>query len=217
MSHRKCKQKMFAKIYNFRVFISILLCFVCILGDFLTNRARNGSVTKALLDNTTHGVVGLLSALLPVGHFRERLGPWEGTGMLIVAYIVASAIDVDHFLEAKSLKLVDALNLPSRPFLHCSTIPLLILILILITTRYFKSLSACLWLCVIFLAFASHHVRDSIRRGLWFCPLGSTQPTPYTLYLLTTALLPQIVILLISWSPQFKTPVLAQQSEEFTV
>lgn len=39
-------------------------------------------------------------------------------------------------------------------------------------------------------AWLTHHLRDSIRRGLWFCPWGSLKPTPYWLYLTAMALLP---------------------------
>uniref|UniRef100_A0A1B0DLV0 Transmembrane protein 267 n=1 Tax=Phlebotomus papatasi TaxID=29031 RepID=A0A1B0DLV0_PHLPP len=174
-------------------------------------------MTKALLDNTTHGIVGLLSTLLLTNHFRERLEVWEGPAMLLVAYLVASGIDADHFITARSLKLLDAINLPKRPFLHCSTIPLFVLIILLLTARYFKSLTTCLWLSVIFLAFASHHIRDSIRRGLWFCPFGSTNPTPYALYLLLTVFLPHITIILLSRIIYPKNPATIPQPEEITV
>lgn len=63
-------------------------------------------MTKALLDNTTHGIVGLLSTLLLTNHFRERLEAWEGPAMLLVAYLVASGIDADHFITARSLRLL---------------------------------------------------------------------------------------------------------------
>lgn len=39
----------------------------------------------------------------------------------------------------------------------------------------------------------SHQLRDSTRRGMWFCPLGSTPKLPYALYLLVLAGLPLLV------------------------
>uniref|UniRef100_A0A7G3AFZ1 Transmembrane protein 267 n=1 Tax=Lutzomyia longipalpis TaxID=7200 RepID=A0A7G3AFZ1_LUTLO len=204
---------MFAKIFKLKIFLSFLLCFVCILGDYLTNRSKSRSVTKALVDNTTHGLVGLICGFILVGPFRERLTTCEAHSMLLVAYLVASGIDADHFLEARSFKLTDALNLPKRPFLHCSTIPLVIFTLLLMTLKFSKSLIACLWLSVFFLAFATHHLRDSIRRGHWFYPLGSVNPTPYPIYLIGSILLPHFMVYLISRSLHLNQ----SQHEEFTV
>jgi hypothetical protein len=39
----------------------------------------------------------------------------------------------------------------------------------------------------------SHQLRDSIRRGLWLCPLGSTAKLPYGLYLTLLGALPLLI------------------------
>lgn len=46
---------------------------------------------------------------------------------------------------------------------------------------------------IILASFLSHHIRDGTRRGLWFCPIGSTQPIPYYLYLSMSMILPHVL------------------------
>ena len=43
--------------------------------------------------------------------------------------------------------------------------------------------------CLVFVAIFSHQLRDANRRGLWFSPVGSTPPIPYSLYILSIILL----------------------------
>jgi hypothetical protein len=43
---------------------------------------------------------------------------------------------------------------------------------------------------VVLAAGLTHQLRDSIRRGMWFCPLGSLPPTPYLLYVVMIAVAP---------------------------
>ena len=43
--------------------------------------------------------------------------------------------------------------------------------------------------CLVFVAIFSHQLRDANRRGLWFSPVGSTLPIPYSLYILSIILL----------------------------
>ena len=40
------------------------------------------------------------------------------------------------------------------------------------------------WVLVTFVAVITHHLRDANRRGLWFCPFGSTRPLSMPFYLL---------------------------------
>ena len=87
----------------------------------------------------------------------------------------------------------DALSLPSRPFLHCST-----LIPIFTTSLYFvqklldfRILRHVHWIFLI--AWCSHHLRDALRRGLWLYPWGSTQPLTQSVYLFSILCLPFFV------------------------
>ncbi|MGH0190345.1 UNVERIFIED_CONTAM: hypothetical protein FKN15_044854 [Acipenser sinensis] len=143
---------------------------------------------RALLDNAVHGVVGLWSWAIVIG-IRKKSDFCE----VIFAGFLASVIDLDHFYLAGSLSLKAALHLPQRPPLHCSTlIPAACI-----------SLKFLMWICklkdswcflpwMLFISLASHHVRDGIRHGLWFCPFGSTAPVPYWLYVAITASLPHL-------------------------
>lgn len=44
------------------------------------------------------------------------------------------------------------------------------------------------WLTLV--SVLSHHIRDAARHGLWFCPLGSTNPLPKPVYLGLLAAVP---------------------------
>lgn len=50
---------------------------------------------------------------------------------------------------------------------------------------------------LIFTAFLSHHIRDAHRRGIWFCPFGSTPPISKWCYISITCLLPHVIYLLL--------------------
>lgn len=88
--------------------------------------------------------------------------------------------------------LQDATNLARRPFLHCSTLIILIIIPYLCTSclNYFKW---SLFLGVLLCAFITHHTRDAIRRGYWFYPWGSTSKLPSLAYILITIATPYII------------------------
>jgi hypothetical protein len=60
----------------------------------------------------------------------------------------------------------DAVSLPQRPFLHCSTLPLLLLLLLLVWRVVTGNLLRLGLL--LFSSLFSHHLRDATRRGLWF-------------------------------------------------
>ncbi|XP_073842981.1 transmembrane protein 267 isoform X2 [Musca autumnalis] len=98
----------------------------------------------------------------------------------------------DHFIVARSWNLEDATNLSRRPFLHCSTIVVLLLVTYLCTSclNYFKS---SLLLGVLLCAFITHHTRDAIRRGYWFYPWGHTDKLPNLVYIIITILTPYVV------------------------
>lgn len=84
----------------------------------------------------------------------------------------------------------DAIHLSHRPFLHCSTILLIIAAIWSIPIYMQLSFDCIMWIAVVFCSFASHHIRDATRRGLWFYPIGSTAPIPYVLYILLIVFMP---------------------------
>ncbi|XP_077478063.1 transmembrane protein 267 [Stigmatopora argus] len=143
---------------------------------------------RALLDNAAHAAVGLWSWALVIG-LRKRSDLYQA----LLAGFLAAAVDLDHFFAAGSLSLQAAVSLPGRPPLHCSTlIPVLCLSL-----RFFMWLARlkdawCSLPWLLFVAMATHHLRDAVRRGLWLCPLGHAPPLPYWLYLGTATTLPHL-------------------------
>ncbi|KAL0181976.1 hypothetical protein M9458_021351 [Cirrhinus mrigala] len=87
----------------------------------------------------------------------------------------------------------DAVNLPHRPPLHCSTlIPALCFSLRLLMWACRLKDSWCSLPWMLFISLTSHHIRDGVRRGLWMCPFGNTAPISYWLYVTITATLPHL-------------------------
>lgn len=76
-----------------------------------------------------------------------------------------------------------AVNINQRPFLHFTTIPILMMLLMVPAFYWFHSFRFNLWLCTVSCAFFAHHIRDATRRGLTLWPFGTTKPLPYPLYI----------------------------------
>ncbi|KAL5457297.1 hypothetical protein EMCRGX_G034545 [Ephydatia muelleri] len=96
----------------------------------------------------------------------------EGLSTTLLAHIavcmlMASSIDIDHFVAARSLSLKDAQNLQHRPFLHNTTLVLVVtLVLCLAQWVFCSSYYNCpFFAAMFFLSTISHHLRDATRRG----------------------------------------------------
>lgn len=172
--------------------VACLLTVVPVIGDFLVSSSDN-RLAKSLADNVTHGVIGFLTWLLVCVHY-VHVSAYVLLVESIACGFAASAIDLDHFIAARSLSLEDAVQLNSRPFLHCTSIPLLVFSLgvgIGYTLKY-SAIKRYSWLLIA--ALLSHHIRDSTRWGLWLWPCGTTIPLPYFLYVIITVLVPFLII-----------------------
>ena len=92
------------------------IVLTCLFGDYLTFTLLKDhhSVFKALSDSQTHGLIALFS-----WYYIEKC-----LKNSIFCAMVAMLVDLDHFIEAKSFQLHQALNLTSRPFMHNSTFPI---------------------------------------------------------------------------------------------
>ena len=86
-----------------------LLYIICTIGDKLLNPALVPSgILRAISDSVTHGLVGFFSWAVITG-LRSRADLLQCG----VSFMLASIIDLDHFIAARSLKLqviMDALN-----------------------------------------------------------------------------------------------------------
>jgi len=163
---------------------------------------------------------------LPLYHEHRLLLPRPGHPAhkpcleILLAFILGSALDLDHFIAARSFwGLQGVLHLSHRPPGHCLTSLL--------------TLTACVWtlahyiqgpqqggtepsvhargtcgccnqgfllqngqrLSLLFMSAAlSHQLRDALRHGLWFCHLGfSTAPLSFHVYILLTMTLPLVI------------------------
>ncbi|CDR18562.1 transmembrane protein 267 [Oncorhynchus tshawytscha] len=162
----------------------------CVLADHVMQLTllQQHLWLRAVLDNTVHCLIGLWSWAIVIG-LKKKSDFYE----VILAGILASVIDLDHFYMAGSLSLKAATSLPHRPPLHCSSlIPVLCfsLRLVLWLGRLKDSWCSLPWL--LFISLASHHIRDGVRHGLWVCPFGNTAPISYWLYVSITATLPHL-------------------------
>ncbi|XP_043848422.1 transmembrane protein 267 [Dromiciops gliroides] len=186
-------EKTFALLQTFStlsVISSLGLGLFCFVADrlFQFSFIQQNDWLRALSDNAVHGIIGMWSWAIVIGLKKK-----SDFGEVILAGFLASFIDVDHFFLAGSLSLKAALNLPHRPFLHCSTlIPIVVLTLKLIMHLFRLKDSWCFLPWMLFISWTSHHVRDGIRHGLWICPFGKTSPLPYWLYVTITASLPHL-------------------------
>lgn len=90
---------------NKQFILSCLLCITCILGDKLVDIYKSSNVAKALLDNLTHGLIGYIVGCIVADEFKDRLSAYEQLLLSTFCFFIASVIDVDHFIEAKSFNL----------------------------------------------------------------------------------------------------------------
>ncbi|XP_074114950.1 transmembrane protein 267 [Cotesia typhae] len=174
----------------------LLLGLVSIIGDKLVSYNNNNHFLKAVIDNTTHGIVAGLSWTLIVILQNEPIA--KNLPSILFCTFLSSLIDIDHFVEAKSFNIKDATNLERRPFFHCTTLPIIIWAVLLVVSKVtpedlFYNLNYCAW--ILLTSFLSHHIRDATRRGLWVPPFGSTGRIPYYFYVLLAMLFPYFVYL----------------------
>ena len=84
-----------------------------------------------------------------------------------------------------------ATSLSKRPFLHNSSLVVVIFLLLFCLQRFAQladTHASTPW--IFLLAWTSHHVRDGVRRGLWFAPFGSTAAVPKWLYVCIVSFCP---------------------------
>lgn len=171
---------------------------MAICGDSLLERTRFLPL-RAIIDSFTHGIIGSLSWLIVLFRTQSARNYIINHNVeLILSGCFASIIDLDHFITARSLRLSDAMSLGvRRPPLHATSLLLGVICPLLVTGKIIKSDILIRLSLLILVAVGSHHIRDAVRRGLWFPPFGSTPPIPHIAYLASIGLLPHLVALLI--------------------
>jgi len=184
------------------VLLELLLLITCLTGDLVLLRSEAGLV-KAACDSATHASIGLLSWLLAIFHTSVLAVVRAHWDELLVAFLFSAFIDLDHFIEARSLSLKAAISLPYRPFLHCSSIPVLILVASNLVALLYKQRFVLRAGLLIFSSIFSHHVRDAARRGLWFYGLPSIQLS-YNIYVVLELALPLFYRYFLAVHPSYK-------------
>ncbi|GFG34782.1 hypothetical protein Cfor_12045 [Coptotermes formosanus] len=181
--------------------IAATLCMgvVAFLGDHIVERSALPEDMRAVVDNMTHGAIGLLSWHIVTAHLRDLSLSMRVCEVLFCG-LIASAVDLDHFAAARSFRIQDARQLSSRSPMHCTSVTLAVSGLMLLLAHVFQwpSLHHFTWILVA--AVVGHHLRDATRRGLWLCPFGSSPPIPYTGYMVGCMLLPHVVPSLMQWT-----------------
>ncbi|EEB13699.1 conserved hypothetical protein [Pediculus humanus corporis] len=181
---------LFFEIDKKKIFLSLSIAMLALVGD-KNSENQNNRLVAAICDNSTHGLIG---AFTWIGMFISKTSnPSIGfIAEILLCGMFSSLMDLDHFVAAKSFYLRDAVNLKNRPFLHCTTL-ILIIVLSLLLISIYQQIS---WLYkfgwILSAAFFSHHIRDSKRRGFWLWPFGSTPSTPIGIYIILQMLLPHI-------------------------
>jgi len=103
---------------------------------------------------------------------------------ILLSCIIGSALDIDHFITAGSLSLHDATNLSYRPLGHS-------VLFLVLSTGIMHAFSRSRSLTILyFSALLIHQLRDSLRRGIYLWPIGSTHPTSLLFYMIICVSLP---------------------------
>ena len=157
------------------------LCFVSLLGDCLcfgrpsSFHIISNIYLRSLTDNTIHGLVSVFATNFLLGGTQFSL--------LIMAFLAGSLVDIDHFIEVRSLSLNRALHgqLQGRPFLHNSLLMLIITSITFGFDYFLWRYKHMRYSIIFFLGWSTHHLRDAQRHGLTLLPFGETSPIDFYL------------------------------------
>lgn len=133
---------------------------------------------RAASDNATHGLVAAFCWIMVSGRPISA----ESLRDTLLCALVACALDIDHFIAAASFQIRDATSLVSRPYLHCTSVVMFCIFLVMAASRLGGHRQIQKLTVIASVAVTSHHLRDSLRRGLWLWPLGSTSPVKLQYY-----------------------------------
>jgi len=155
---------------------------IAVLAD-ATGFTVGDALLRALVDSTAHASVagiGWGAATWPAQSQSNYIGE------VFLSAILASLVDLDHFIAAGSIDLKAAISLPARPFAHSVTFILSSAVVAAIALGPRRGL-------LLMHAWLSHNLRDSHRRGFWLVGIGSTPAVPYALYIVLSIVFPLCV------------------------
>jgi hypothetical protein len=142
-------------------------CFVC--DELIHQHPYFAQEYWGLFDNVVHGVIAVMVCLPLFSKisFKE----------VIVVYLIAALLDIDHFIINGSFSLTQAIAISVRPPTHS------ILFGIALASLYYVWKKNIKWTYIIFACVVSHVLRDAFGGGtLIFYPL-STKIIPRAAYM----------------------------------
>lgn len=90
-------------LLNTTTHCTVLLAVTAITGDILV-RTTNVHVYKAIFDNVTHGLIGMITWTIVSMNVRNK-DALSRSFEVVLCTLISSLIDVDHFIAAKSFHL----------------------------------------------------------------------------------------------------------------
>jgi membrane-bound metal-dependent hydrolase YbcI (DUF457 family) len=142
------------------VWFWVALVLTMFLGDAWVDARAIDRDVRLLSDPLVHGIIGALMMAI----IRARRPAWPRQTILLGA-LLAMSIDIDHAIAARSLDLHKMISLDMRPPTHSLTFALLAAAVVGLVLRNGSSF----WF--VFVALASHVLRDSYTGTLLFYPL----------------------------------------------
>ncbi|GMF28706.1 unnamed protein product [Phytophthora fragariaefolia] len=170
-----------AKVYQLIYFLLFIILFSEYLLDY--------KLLRHLVDSAAHGTVALCCWAIFLLQIEKHSESSDSTFSIVEILkkcflngAAASLLDVDHFVAAGALSLAGATHLNGRPFGHAVTFIVVVALLVNRSSKSAQARKRRYRVCFIVVAWFSHQLRDGMRHGLWFWPLGSTPPLNYFLY-----------------------------------
>lgn len=90
----------FHKIWIINCGLSLAVVVTCIVGDKCLGMTHKPQLFRAITDNLAHALIGLFSCGIAIAENADNFY------LAVICLIISSLIDVDHFISAKSLRLV---------------------------------------------------------------------------------------------------------------
>jgi hypothetical protein len=137
-----------------------------------------------LYDNWVHGIIAVLVVLpLLSKKFGEPLRFAKLAQNIVVVFLIASLLDLEHFIVNFSFSLTKAISLTMRPATHSITFAIAASIIYFGITKNKK------WTLIIFIAIVSHVVRDAYGGGTPIFYRSKISMIPYWSYLVVECIL----------------------------
>ena len=163
------------------------ILFLCIGDFFLSFKVFPSWELHAMFDSFIHGVSGVL--LIAWYSVLQKSRWW-----LVYGYFISAGLDVDHFIMARSIRIIDALRIPHRPISHSILFSIIFGFFIYFVFRK-KSIG-----CISGLIICAHVLRDSAGSTLtpWLWPFYSP-PIPFILYYIIQCIILVLCCICSSW------------------